>query len=86
MILSETEIRFENAGTVLKTGLSAISNGDTVIDMKNVRRADSSAVAVVLDWIRSAQKSGQPLHVINRQGSFDKLVRLYGLSGIVRID
>lgn len=86
MILSETEIRFENAGSVLKTGLSAISNGDTVIDMKNVRRADSSAVAVVLDWIRSAQKSGQSLHVINRRAHLISSVRLYGLSGIVRID
>ena len=86
MILSETEIRFENAGTVLKTGLSAISSGDTVIDMKNVRKVDSSAVVVVLDWIRSAKKFGQALHVVNRPSSFDKLVRLYSLSSIVRID
>lgn len=80
MRLQEQHIGFDNAVQVLKEGLNAISGGDVIFDFSNVQKADSAAIAVVLDWIRHAQSKGLECKVLNAPDSFNKLVRLYGLN------
>lgn len=84
MQISENYISFDNALAVLAQGEKAIAAGDDVIDMCNVQKTDSSAVALVLAWMRTCQKSGRSLRISNTPESFQKLVRLYGLGDIIK--
>lgn len=76
-------IGFDNAVVILNQGLKAIDSGDFVMDMQDVQKTDSSAVAVVLEWIRQAQAKNADLKVINAPDSFQKLVKLYSLSDLM---
>ena len=52
MKLQAQHIGFDNAVAILNQGIQAIDSGDSVMDMQDVRKTDSAAVAVVLEWIR----------------------------------
>ena len=69
----EGDIGFDNAVAILNQGIQAIDSGDSVMDMQDVRKTDSAAVAVVLEWIRRAQARGAELKVINAPDSFQNL-------------
>lgn len=77
MQLSETEINFDNALGVLEKGCIAIQEGDAKIDFSNVKKVDSSAVAAIMEWIRTSQKLGLKLELLNTPTSLDKLMALY---------
>lgn len=84
-MLFETEsIRFTNCLEVLKAGKEAIRGGDCLMDLQNVKSTDSSAVAVVLEWIRAAQAENKALRVLNEPRSFVKLKKLYGVADLIR--
>ena len=85
MKLQAQHIGFDNAVAILNQGIQAIDSGDSVMDMQDVRKTDSAAVAVVLEWIRRAQARGAELKVINAPDSFQNLVKLYSLSDFLMI-
>ena len=84
MKLQAQHIGFDNAVAILNQGIQAIDSGDSVMDMHDVRKTDSAAVAVVLEWIRRAQARGAELKVINAPDSFQNLVKLYSLSDLIK--
>ncbi len=84
MKLQAQHIGFDNAVAILNQGIQAIDSGDSVMDMQDVRKTDSAAVAVVLEWIRRAQARGAELKVINAPDSFQNLVKLYSLSDLIK--
>ena len=55
MVLNEQELNLHNAVTVKKAGLHAIAAGADSIDLSALKTVDSSAVAVLLAWVRAAQ-------------------------------
>ena len=75
MKLQAQHIGFDNAVAILNQGIQAI---------EDVRKTDSAAVAVVLEWIRRAQARGAELKVINAPDSFQNLVKLYSLSDLIK--
>ena len=48
MKLQAQHIGFDNAVAILNQGIQAIDSGDSVMDMQDVQKTDSAAVAVVL--------------------------------------
>ena len=47
----------DNARTLLEAGRAALQPGEQVIDLGQVLEADSSALAVMLGWLRGANLS-----------------------------
>lgn len=72
-------LTFQNATTTLQQGLAAIRGGKTVFDLSSVKAADSSAVAVLLEWKRTARKVGAALTYINLPAGLQSLATLYGV-------
>ena len=83
MLVTEQYIGFDNAVRVLHEGLEAIERGDAVFDLSNVKRANSAAIAVALDWLRKTQDRGLEFKIQNAPESFNKLIELYGLKKIL---
>lgn len=76
-------ITVDNAHLVLKEGLQAIAAGQHHIDLSATRTVDSTAVAVLLEWQRSAQQHGVALTLTHIPANLDSLAALYGAADLL---
>jgi phospholipid transport system transporter-binding protein len=72
-----------NAAAVAQAGLAAIGRGDAEFDLSAVRRCDSSAVAVLLEWQRAAAARGLTLAVRAVPPSIASLAGVYGVQSLL---
>ena len=72
-----------NATAALEQGIAAIKAGQTVFDLGTVKTADSSAVAVLLAWMRAARQSGAALSYVNLPAGLQSLAALYGVDDLL---
>lgn len=71
----ETTAEFFNRGLLLKEG-----ERNLVYDFAEVEAVDSSAVSLMLAWLRSAQRRNMRLSFINVPDNLLSLAGLYGVS------
>jgi phospholipid transport system transporter-binding protein len=72
-----------NATAVLAQGVAAIKGGQRVIDLACIQTADSSAVAVLLAWQRTARELGATLQFTNMPANLQSLTTLYGVDSFL---
>ena len=78
-----TALTVQNAKAALDQGLAAIQAGQSGFDLGTVQVADSSAVAVLLEWKRAARKAGAALSYVNLPDSLQSLAVLYGVDAFL---
>ena len=69
-----------NASALLEAGRSSLQAGEVVFDLSAVEEADSSALALVFAWQRSASERGATLRISHPPASMISLAALYGVS------
>lgn len=69
----------DNARSLLEAGRAALLVGEQVIDLGQVGEADSSALAVMLGWMRAASLSRSTLKFANIPAGVLSLAELYGV-------
>ena len=74
-----------NAAQLAELGIAAIQAGDAAFDLSAVRTCDSSALAVLLAWQRTALASGQSLEVSGVPADLLSLATVYGVDSILPI-
>lgn len=74
-----------NAAALLVSGNAAFSESVEMIDLAAVDKADSSALAVMLGWLRAADSAGRELKFINLPNSVRALAELYGIDELLPI-
>lgn len=72
-----------SAAEMKAAGVSALSGGVDQIDLSEVTEADSSAVAVLLAWVRAAQEQGRTVTIVNSPDSVRSLAALYGVAELL---
>jgi phospholipid transport system transporter-binding protein len=82
MLLSG-EVTYQTVTGLLAQGPAAQGGGVAAVDMGGVTRADSSALALLLEWLRAAGRSGVPLRVANLTPDLISLARLYGVEDLL---
>jgi phospholipid transport system transporter-binding protein len=60
----------------LQTGSDALEQGVRRIDLSQVSEVDSAAIALLLEWVKTA---GAPLEIEGVPGALRKLARLYAV-------
>ncbi|MDW5415446.1 STAS domain-containing protein [Iodobacter sp. CM08] len=66
------------------TTLPTLSQGELLeVNLSQISAADSSAVAVLLHWLRNARKQGAELCFSELTEGLAGLIRLYGVSTIL---
>jgi len=68
-----------NVTGIRRQGLDRIGRGDTVVDLAAVTEVDSSAVSLLLEWLRAARQSGRTVCFIHLPENLTSLARLYGV-------
>jgi phospholipid transport system transporter-binding protein len=75
-----------NLGTVsglLAKGAAHLRAGASVVDFSAASQIDSSALALILEWMRQAKALGGSLRLVNAPPSLLNLAELYGLEHIL---
>ncbi|MDR1853943.1 MAG: STAS domain-containing protein [Azoarcus sp.] len=63
----------------------ALPQGDCVLDLGGVSEVDSSALALLLSWLRRARASGVKLELRALPAPLLALARLYGVDALLPI-
>lgn len=72
-----------NARGLLAAGRSALGPGEVVFDFARVADADSSAVAVMLGWLRMAAETKSTVKFAHIPTGVRSLAELYGLTELL---
>ncbi len=73
----------DNARRLLEAGRDALLEGEQVIDLGQVVEADSSALAVMLGWMRAANVSRSTVKFANIPAGVRSLAELYGVAELL---
>ena len=73
----------DNARSLLEAGRAALLVGEQVIDLGQVGEADSSALAVMLGWMRAASLSRSTVKFANIPAGVRSLAELYGVTELL---
>lgn len=68
---------------LFERGLQASPGATVVVDLARVEAVDSSAVSLLLAWMREARRNNLTLTFSNIPGNLTSLARLYGVSELL---
>jgi phospholipid transport system transporter-binding protein len=72
-----------NARGLLEAGRAALQPGEQIFDFSEVTEADSSALAVMLGWLRAATLSRSTVKFANIPNGVVSLAELYGVTELL---
>ena len=78
------ELIFARSADLLPLLDQALQGGQLTLDFQAVTTVDSSAVALLLAWLRRAQAVQCQLHCQQLPASLQQLLAVYGLSHLFR--
>jgi phospholipid transport system transporter-binding protein len=84
-LVLEGAVTIEEVPALLPQGLALLVDGETRIDLAGVTTADSSAVALLLEWLRAAQRAGNRIVYLNLDNSLKSLADLYGVTELLPV-
>ena len=77
-----SRVLLDDAAGVMQAGDAAVTAGETQIDLAAVTQSDSSLLACLLAWRRTAQAAGTRLAVLNPPTGLRGLAALYGVEAL----
>jgi phospholipid transport system transporter-binding protein len=72
-----------NVAQVLEEGRRHLAEGAGTVDLAEVSELDSSALALLLAWLREARAAGRALAFANLPESLQTIARLYGVQDLL---
>jgi phospholipid transport system transporter-binding protein len=72
-----------NVAAALSEGNAAIGEGACTVDLAEVGELDSSALALLLAWLREAKRQNRSLVFANLPQGLTTIARLYGVAELL---
>jgi phospholipid transport system transporter-binding protein len=76
-------VTLDTVQPLLEEGVQRFDGSDVRVDLSEVTSADSSAVALLLAWMRSAAQRGHRIHYENPTDNLRSLIELYELDELL---
>ncbi len=79
-------LNLQTVPAVLRFGLENFADGARIVDFSGVTEVDSSAVAMVIEWLRAhpgTADANSRLHFLNLPEGFVSLAKLYGVADLL---
>jgi phospholipid transport system transporter-binding protein len=76
-------VTLANVAQVLEEGRRHLAEGAATVDLAEVGELDSSALALLLAWLREAKAAGRALAFTNLPESLQTIARLYGVQDLL---
>ena len=72
-----------NVAQVLEEGRRHLAEGVATVDLAEVSELDSSALALLLAWLREAKAAGRAIAFANLPEPLQTIARLYGVQDLL---
>jgi phospholipid transport system transporter-binding protein len=79
----EGALTMATVGALLDAGRRQLAAADRVIDLSAVTVADSAALALLFDWLRTARANGRRLVVRGMPEGMRSLAAVYGVEALL---
>ncbi|MCV2218298.1 STAS domain-containing protein [Thauera sp. Sel9] len=79
-------LTMHSAAPVLEEGRRLAKAGSLVVDMAAVPTADSAALALVLDWLRTAREAGHDIVLRSLPPGLASLAALYDIDALLPLE
>jgi phospholipid transport system transporter-binding protein len=76
-------VTLANVAQVLEEGRRHLAEGAGTVDLAQVTELDSSALALLLAWLREAKAAGRAIAFVNLPESLQTIARLYGVQDLL---
>lgn len=76
-------VTFTNVFDLTQQGASLLDGEYQIIDLSEITEVDSSAVSMLLEWLRIARNRRLDLRFVNFPNNLSSLLNLYGLNEII---
>ena len=76
-------VTLANVAQVLEEGRRHLAEGAATVDLAEVSELDSSALALLLAWLREAKAAGRALAFTNLPESLQTIARLDGVQDLL---
>ncbi len=74
-----------NVNAVLEEGARAFKAPSLTVDLGGITEVDSTAVSLLLEWRRAAQREKRVIEYVNYPGNLKSLIQLYGVTDLLAI-
>ncbi len=78
-------LTLSGVAAVLREGSTAIGQGVRIVDLGEVGELDSSALALLLAWLREAKQLNRDLSFANLPQGLTTIARLYGVTDLLPV-
>jgi phospholipid transport system transporter-binding protein len=79
------ELGFGTVSGILKDSRAGLSDGDDIeVDLSGVTRADSAGLALLVEWLRAAERAGRSISFVNMPAQMQSIARICGLDDILK--
>ncbi|HTQ76791.1 MAG TPA: STAS domain-containing protein [Burkholderiales bacterium] len=80
----EGPLTLASVGATLPEGKAAVGEGVSTVDLSGVAEVDSSALALLLAWLREAKRQGRELSFAHLPQGLAAIAKLYGVAELLR--
>lgn len=78
-------VTLANINAVLDEGARAFKTPALTVDLAGVTEVDSTAVSLLLEWRRAAQRDKRTIDFINTPANLKSLIQLYGVTELLAV-
>jgi phospholipid transport system transporter-binding protein len=82
-IVLEGPVTLANVAALLEEGRRHLAECAATVDLAGVTELDSSALALLLAWLREARAGGRAVAFANLPESLQTIARLYGVEDLL---
>lgn len=76
-------VTLDNVVGVLEEGRRLFSGAESVVDLGRIETVDSSAISLLMEWLRDAERDQRRLRLVNMPENMKSLADLYGVAELI---
>jgi phospholipid transport system transporter-binding protein len=76
-------VTMANIAALLEAGARQIEGAEVTVDLAGVTEVDSTAVSLLLEWRRQAQRAKRTIRFVNLPANLQSLAELYGVTELL---
>jgi phospholipid transport system transporter-binding protein len=81
----EGAVTIDTVAATVASAAAFFNRDSHVVDLEGVTEVDSSAVSLLLEWQRAANRQGRAIRFTHMPPKLQSLVRLYGVADLVHL-
>ena len=84
-IVLQGPVTIDYVADLTRRGIALFDSQSLTVDLAGVTEVDSTIISMLLEWLRTAQKTNRSLQFIHLPGNLRSLIQLYGVAELIPV-